>query len=356
MGRTKSVTRSQKFGKLTKGITHKIHKPKNISRELFPNTPGTSQELEEPSLCNTPNDNQQNITLEIHHEDVKKVIVEYIPFAGQSPAETIPNNANPALNTIIQDGPSKENKPPFPIFTSGHKPKHEPVKTNTQKRLIKVKKFIKPARNQALLDFGQKKFGIVQCPRCEYVYDQGDPQDEMKHEDHHTGKRLLKFAGWRQERVIAEGEGERIIKILPQDSGIWRRKVVDLMEFIQRELGWHYIEFSLEKCQVFLYIRKKRIIGCLVATEMPHGYKLVSGTSDSYANVPCPIKCGIPRIWVAESCRGTGVGTQMMDVLKSHFLPDVSLENSDIAFAIPNEDCKEFAKKYFRNDNFLVYF
>lgn len=68
-----------------------------------------------------------------------------------------------------------------------------------------------------------------------------------------------------------------------------------------------------------------------------------------------PIKCGIARIWVHNDNRREGIGTALMNVLRSNFIYGYILDSTDIALSSPTEQGKKFAAKYFETDNFLIY-
>lgn len=64
--------------------------------------------------------------------------------------------------------------------------------------------------------------------------------------------------GWKNERIVADFHNNgRIIQIIPGDSKIWWRKMKDLMDVINRELGCFELEFSLDQCQasiIYMYL------------------------------------------------------------------------------------------------------
>lgn len=68
-----------------------------------------------------------------------------------------------------------------------------------------------------------------------------------------------------------------------------------------------------------------------------------------------PIKCGISRLWVSKDFQKKGIGTALLDCLRSHFISNCNLSKNEIAMSSPTEAGKEFAKKYFETSNFLVY-
>lgn len=80
----------------------------------------------------------------------------------------------------------------FPIFNSRNItiPEKNECKTFTRT----AKKFKNLEESQMLLDAGQKKFGVTQCPECNIVYHIGDPSDENMHLNYHNAGHVLKFS------------------------------------------------------------------------------------------------------------------------------------------------------------------
>lgn len=80
----------------------------------------------------------------------------------------------------------------FPIFSSRTvtipEKKENKIFTRTSK------KFKNLEESQMLLDAGQKRFGVTQCPECNIVYHIGDPSDENMHLNYHNAGHVLKFS------------------------------------------------------------------------------------------------------------------------------------------------------------------
>lgn len=82
----------------------------------------------------------------------------------------------------------------YSIFTSTSKmdsSNKENATTNTN--LSNKKKWKTLPANQMILDAGQKRFGLTQCPECEFVYNMGHPNEEQSHFNHHNGVDTLRF-------------------------------------------------------------------------------------------------------------------------------------------------------------------
>lgn len=82
----------------------------------------------------------------------------------------------------------------FPVFYPGHtaglekKEKVEKVMVNAEK------KFKKLPPGQMLINAGQKKFGITLCSEYNYVYHEGDPNNEIMHSDFHSARLIMQFS------------------------------------------------------------------------------------------------------------------------------------------------------------------
>lgn len=80
----------------------------------------------------------------------------------------------------------------FPVFNSRNIaiPEKKDIRTLTRT----AKKFKNLEQSQMLIDAGQKKFGVTQCPECNIVYHIGDPSDENMHLNYHNAGHVLKFS------------------------------------------------------------------------------------------------------------------------------------------------------------------
>lgn len=108
--------------------------------------------------------------------------------------------------------------------------------------------------------------------------------------------------------------------------------------------------------QVFLYVKNKYIRGCIVAEPRYTGYQILSSDGvDLCSEQSFPIKCGVTRIWVHHANRKEGIGTALMNVLRSNFIYGYILDSTDIALSSPTEQGRKFAAKYFQKENFLIY-
>ncbi|KAH1001194.1 hypothetical protein HUJ04_013437 [Dendroctonus ponderosae] len=166
--------------------------------------------------------------------------------------------------------------------------------------------------------------------------------------------------GWKNEHLMADFQDKgRVIRVLPTDSKIWLAKVKALMGVVNRDLGCYEMDWNISQSQVYLYVKNRVIVGCVVAT-VPNGpgfrmLNKVNGillcSEESY-----PIKCGVSHIWVAANSRQQGVGTILLEVVKRTFIFGEALSNQDVALTSPTEDGAAFAEKYFKTPNYLIYY
>ncbi|XP_050586716.1 N-acetyltransferase ESCO2 [Bombus affinis] len=214
--------------------------------------------------------------------------------------------------------------------------------------------------NQYQLDAGQKNFGATQCAECGIVYQIGDPEDENAHLNYHNNKKSLKFSGWKTERVIMEDPFtlSRVILVEPSDSKICWKKVKEVLEYVDRDLGLACTKLpDYEEKKVYLYIRDKAIIGVLVAEYITTAHRMIPELLelDCCTAESSPAKCGINVVWTDLNHRRQGIATKLIDILRAHFYFGYVMSIDDIAFSIPTPSGKIFAEKYTKTRNFKVY-
>lgn len=259
----------------------------------------------------------------------------------------------------------KENKEKYyPLFNKGY------FMSNAENKNIKsmqgVKKGMKwqlsskgggGGENQYQLDAGQKHFGATQCTECGIVYQLGDPEDENAHLNYHNSIRTLRFQGWKNERIIMEDPltSSRIIVIEPSDSKQCWKKVTEILNVVDRDLGLADSNYSDK--QVYLYIRDKNVLGVLVAEHIETAFRMIPELIDlnCCTSEKTPAKCGINVVWTAMSHRKQGIATKLVDILRAKFFYGYIMSLDDIAFSTPTPSGKSFAEKYTKSKNFKVY-
>ncbi|KAG8506320.1 N-acetyltransferase ESCO2 [Galemys pyrenaicus] len=126
----------------------------------------------------------------------------------------------------------------------------------------------KETKDQLVIDAGQKYFGATMCKSCGMIYTASNPEDELQHsQHHHRFLEGIKFTGWKKERIVAEYWDGKIVLVLPHDPSYALRKVEDVQELVDTELGFHQVVPRYpNKTKTFLYISdEKKVVGCLIA-------------------------------------------------------------------------------------------
>ncbi|XP_065375084.1 N-acetyltransferase ESCO2 isoform X5 [Macaca fascicularis] len=176
--------------------------------------------------------------------------------------------------------------------------------------------------------------------------------------------------GWKKERVVAEFWDGKIVLVLPHDPSFAIKKVEDVQELVDNELGFQQVVPKCpNKIKTFLFISdEKRVVGCLIAEPIKQAFRVLSepagpgsptSTECSRAwqcsDVPEPAVCGISRIWVFRLKRRKRIARRLVDTLRNCFMFGCFLSTDEIAFSDPTPDGKLFATKYCNTPNFLVY-
>ncbi|BFY99614.1 hypothetical protein BsWGS_02654 [Bradybaena similaris] len=226
------------------------------------------------------------------------------------------------------------------------------------------------SNSQMIIDAGQKKFGVTQCPVCGMVYCHADQVDEAAHAKfHRQHQEVLKFTGWKKERVVQEYPEDlgRVILVMPDDPKYAKKKVEEVNQLMGRELGFH--DASSVPIhpyhKVFLYVEDKQITGCCVAEPVHEGYRIIPGDLDKSEESgkrpwccspdPEPVCVGISRLWVSATRRKSGVATKLVDCVRQWFNYGSLIPKNKIAFSDPTPDGRRFAQKYTGTPTFLVY-
>ncbi|XP_012379520.2 N-acetyltransferase ESCO2-like [Dasypus novemcinctus] len=242
--------------------------------------------------------------------------------------------------------------------------------TNTQKN-TNTKDTNKEIKDQFIIDAGQKYFGATMCKSCGMIYTASNPEDELQHVQYH--QRFLegiKYSGWKKERVVAEFWDGKIVLVLPHDPNYAIRKVEDVQELVDSELGFQQVVPRCpNKTKTFLFTSdEKRVVGCLIAEPIKQAFRVLSEPAGPEApsskechrawqcsNLPEPAVCGISRIWVFRLKRRKRIARRLVDTLRNCFMFGCFLSTDEIAFSDSTPDGKLFATKYCNTPNFLVY-
>lgn len=112
--------------------------------------------------------------------------------------ENMPNANSNVFNKIsIVPEVEDSSKKLYPIFYPEYQKKLsiQMKLNNKSKQIIESdKKFFSSALDQMILDAGQKRFGLIQCSECEFLYHVGDANDEILHLNYHRSRNIFKFS------------------------------------------------------------------------------------------------------------------------------------------------------------------
>ncbi|XP_053714443.1 uncharacterized protein LOC128755265 isoform X2 [Synchiropus splendidus] len=242
-----------------------------------------------------------------------------------------------------------------------------------QKEVRKLKEADKDS-SQTIIDAGQKHFGAVACNVCGMLYSAANPEDESQHLlFHNQFISAVKYIGWKKERILNEFPDGKIILVLPDDPKYAIKKVEEIREMVDNDLGFQQVETKCpSKTKTFLFITNdKKVAGCLIAEHIQEGYRVIEDPAPEgserekvmferqrawcCSTKPEPAICGISRIWVVSMMRRKGIASRLLECLRNNFIYGSYLSKDEIAFSDPTPDGKLFATQYFGTSQFLVY-
>ena len=127
--------------------------------------------------------------------------------------------------------------------------------------------------------------------------------------------------GWKKERVISEDPftNSRIIRIEPSDSKQYWKKVEEVLDVVDRDLGLAEVQLSsYTDKNVYFYVRDKTILGVLVAEPIKIAHRMLPELVelDCCSSEETAAKCGINVIWTAMSHRKQRIATKLVDTLR----------------------------------------
>ncbi|XP_054439409.1 N-acetyltransferase ESCO1 [Pteronotus mesoamericanus] len=240
---------------------------------------------------------------------------------------------------------------------------------------LKLKEAEKADEKQLIIDAGQKRFGAVSCNVCGMLYTASNPEDETQHLlFHNQFISAVKYVGWKKERILAEYPDGRIIMVLPEDPKYALKKVDEIREMVDNDLGFQQAPLMCySRTKTLLFISNdKKVVGCLIAEHIQWGYRVIEEKLPVIrseeekvrferqkawccSTLPEPAICGISRIWVFSMMRRKKIASRMIECLRSNFIYGSYLSKEEIAFSDPTPDGKLFATQYCGTGQFLVY-
>ncbi|XP_045881326.1 N-acetyltransferase ESCO1 [Meles meles] len=259
-------------------------------------------------------------------------------------------------------------------------PNHSWTKCNSHLEItipkdLKLKETDKVDEKQLIIDAGQKRFGAVSCNVCGMLYTASNPEDETQHLlFHNQFISAVKYVGWKKERILAEYPDGRIIMVLPEDPKYALKKVDEIREMVDNDLGFQQAPLMCySRTKTLLFISNdKKVVGCLIAEHIQWGYRVIEEKHPVIrseeekvrferqkawccSTLPEPAICGISRIWVFSMMRRKKIASRMIECLRSNFIYGSYLSKEEIAFSDPTPDGKLFATQYCGTGQFLVY-
>ncbi|XP_071541483.1 uncharacterized protein eco isoform X2 [Panulirus ornatus] len=263
---------------------------------------------------------------------------------------------------------SSENMKVFPIFDPHRRHIDQKIPlSNTRNKRTNKRQTVDDDSTQMMMDAGQKKFGAQQCSMCGVVYEVGSLSDEISHRDYHDRfLNALKFMGWKKEKLARDLDylGGRVIMISSEDPPHCWRKVEEILEIVDMELGFSENGIhTKENTKAFVYVLERKIVGCLIAERLNKAYKVIPQESVTQGNgsvmccskTPTKVWAGISRLWVLQSERGKGIASMLVDAMRDNMIRNYFLSMDDIAFSDPTESGMGFAEAYTGKRDFFVY-
>ncbi|XP_006634013.3 N-acetyltransferase ESCO1 isoform X1 [Lepisosteus oculatus] len=282
----------------------------------------------------------------------------------------------PGLNSLFNKSSSGENSNKALLSSQSSAPGGESPLSDARlhKEIQRLKEAEKDGPQQTIIDAGQKRFGAVTCSVCGMLYSAANPEDETQHLlFHNQFISAVRYVGWKKERILNEYPDGKIILVLPDDPKYALKKVEEIREMVDNDLGFQQVETKCpSQTKTFLFISNdKKVAGCLIAEHIQEGFRVIEEQAPEgsegekvmferqrawcCSTTPEPAVCGISRIWVFSMMRRKGIASRMIDCLRSTFIYGSYLSKEEIAFSDPTPDGKLFATRYFGTSQFLVY-
>ncbi|XP_001943493.2 N-acetyltransferase ESCO2 [Acyrthosiphon pisum] len=265
--------------------------------------------------------------------------------------EELTDTSNDA-SVILNESPQTKL---FPIFTNQTpSPSHVACEKPTARR---IKRIIDATQYQ--IDAGQKKFGGFLCKQCGLYYSRGEPEDEAEHDKYHVAKDIFKYNSFKNEKVLYQDTNERIVVISGSDPLKACTKALEVISFVDVELGFNTQNSILPATKkVYLYIKDKQVIGCLVVELISEAYRNLETETEDMVIVSeesYPVKVGVNRIWTKWDCRNNGIASKLLDCFRKNYAYGHILTIHEIAFTVPTRAGKQFIKKYTNKSDYFVY-
>ncbi|KAK9761035.1 hypothetical protein K7432_014383 [Basidiobolus ranarum] len=247
-----------------------------------------------------------------------------------------------------------------------------------------------------VLSLAEKTMGPTTCAECGLSFNLDEDSSDASHERFHKAiLHGIDYPGYKHDQVVEffADEGDSIIVISKQSGARERKRAKEIVHYINTYLGSTDLNDSrLDECKIYIYVRAKRVIGCVVAEPIDLAYRLrlpsdgVASTSATEPqqstevenqgesegkmdtkdkqleptptqldSVPISAICGIHRMWVCSSQRQQGIASRILDTVCKNFLYGCPLRRHELAFSQPTPSGKAFAQSYTNTAKYLVY-
>ncbi|KAF8436432.1 ESCO1/2 acetyl-transferase-domain-containing protein [Terfezia claveryi] len=331
------------------------------------------------------------------------------PMATPIPNSSPQHKPSPTPSSSSVTSPSPASSPLFPTPTTTRRKRRRPNLTQPQAKKL----------TQLHLDLGQTPSRTT-CPTCHMSYDPSLPEDTLLHNRFHaksTGgvdfissrpRILWSGVGFVQDSWEG-GERESVIVVGRNSNKLERRRVMKVMEIVERELGCQEIKeeemFGVLKYdakgvrerdrggdeggryKVFLYLLGRKCVGLLLAEKIERAYKITLPSFPSPASfsispstispapidpsdncpsttsldhpltlspTPSPALLGISRIWTCSTYRRRGIATRLLDVARQAFIYGMTIDKCRVAFSQPTALGRALAGEWFLREGNAV--
>uniref|UniRef100_T1E7F9 N-acetyltransferase ESCO1-like protein n=1 Tax=Crotalus horridus TaxID=35024 RepID=T1E7F9_CROHD len=279
-----------------------------------------------------------NLEFDIHPENTSMKIITEQASVKQVKRETTEIKPQDPVDKQLVQAPanktseineSRASVPKVPLTT-----KCDGFLTS-EEHIQKLKEAAKDGDKQLIIDAGQKRFGAISCNICGMLYTASNPEDETQHLlFHNQFISAVKYVGWKKERILSEYPDGKIIMVLPDDPKYALRKVDEIREMVDNDLGFQQAPLTCSRTKTLLFISNdKKVIGCLIAEHIQWGYRVIeekipdiSSENDKLtferqkawccSTTPEPAICGISRIWVFSMMRRKKIASRILECLR----------------------------------------
>ncbi|CAI5712961.1 unnamed protein product [Peronospora destructor] len=242
----------------------------------------------------------------------------------------------------------------------------------TQEKSLSLSKQHPPT--QSYIDVGQRDFGKhVTCLTCGLLYTAGEEEDEKEHQKFcKRMKRGVSFSKWKMERILTTflDTRARILEIRRDDPKPHVKKLLEIKAVLDDALGFVSENVFLQRSH-FVYIQDQQVVGCVNTERIAKAFTLDKSVSNMVkfdkessiaekgvftASATSQLAVvGICQIWVHPSFRKKTIATRLVDIVCGKSIYGMRVAKNVVAFAQPTRIGLQFAQKYMRPYDVLIY-